>query len=97
VYLFSYYRYYIHYPGLNEYKRKVNPTKLELVWSPAFIFTLVDREATVFITKSALLLHVFVALLIIKIFNDMLLFFEEFGVCCLRIALHTLKFSDVND
>jgi len=91
VYLFSYYRYQIHYPGLNEYKGKVNPTKLELVWTPAFIFTLVDREAIVFIMKSALLLHVFVALLIIKIFKDILLFFEEFGVYCLRIGFAYIK------
>jgi len=82
---------------LNEKKGKINPTKLELVWAPAFIFTLVDREARVFVMKSALLLHVFVALLIIKIFNHILLFFEEFGVCCLRIGLYTLKFSDVYD
>jgi hypothetical protein len=71
---------------LSEYNGKAKLTKLELVWSPAFIFVLVDREARVFIIKSALLLHVIVAWLIIKIFNNLLLFCEESGVCCLKIG-----------
>jgi len=47
------------------------------VWTSAFIFTLVDREARVFIMKSALLLLVIVAVLIIKIFNDILLYLKN--------------------
>jgi len=41
--------------------------------------------------KSALLLHMFVALLIIKIFNDILLFFEEFRDFCLRTGFVYIK------
>jgi hypothetical protein len=41
--------------------------------------------------KSALLLHIFIALLIINTFKDILLFFEEFGVCCLRIGFVYVK------
>lgn len=62
---------------MNEYKAKVNPKRLELVWNPAFMFTVVEGEAKVFITKSALPLHIFVALLIIKIFNDILYFLKN--------------------